>query len=82
MEKMNLQDYYDLLEQHDWYYIFSDDHKVYEKGKSNQDKLVDLAEENGPKFKELYKAFGDHYFSGKPWDTEQKPKPERPGAEV
>ena len=73
---MNIQEYYDLLDRHDWYYDFSDDHGVWNAGRINADKLASLA--TSQEKKQLLNDFHSHKFSGKPWGTEEKPKPERP----
>lgn len=72
-----LTDLYDQLEKHDWFYEMSDDHSVWTRGESAKAKLIKLANslDGG---RELMQAFTDHYYSGPPWGTEKKPKPQRP----
>jgi hypothetical protein len=41
--KMSLQEFYDLLDQHDWFYPMSDDSRVFEKGQANERRLISLA---------------------------------------
>lgn len=77
MEKTSLLDYYDLLDSHDWYYHFSDDMKVYDKGEREEIQLDDIATQS-PEHEKLYKGFQEHMFSGKPFNKELKSKPERP----
>lgn len=74
---MTPAEYWDKLAAHDWYYAFSDDHRVWLRGISQEDELKSLAicVEGG---QELYKAYHDYMFSGKSWGTERFPKPERP----
>lgn len=74
---MTSAEYWDKLNAHDWYYDFSDDHRVWERGTKQEDDLRALANsvEDG---KELYEAFHKYMFSGKSWGTERFPKPERP----
>ena len=62
---MNLKDYYDMLEKHDWYYSYSDDHKVWMRGNKAQDLLEELAEES-EEFKDLYENYMAHVFNGEP----------------
>lgn len=50
---MTMQEYEDLLNQHDWYFQNTDDHKVWERGKASEDHLKELAKTN-PAFKILY----------------------------
>ena len=75
-----LQEYYDMLEKHDWYYEFSDDSFVYFKGKSNRDELLRISQKEPlfPKAFRLFQSYQIHMFSGPPWGTEKAPKPERP----
>lgn len=40
---MSENEYAKLLEEHDWYYEFSDDHSVYKLGRAMQFKLRQLA---------------------------------------
>ena len=74
---MTPAEYWDKLAAHDWYYAFSDDHRVWLRGTKQEDDLRALANsvEGG---KELYEAFHKYMFSGKSWGTERFPKPERP----
>ena len=74
---MTLQEYYDALEKADWYYDYSDDNSVWRRGMAEIGRLEAVCKE-GPKYAALYEAFDKHKFSGKPWGTEQAPKPERP----
>lgn len=73
----NLKELYDQLEMHDWYYGFSDDHRVYSNGVKEEERLRVAAKtiEEGT---DLIKAFHKHYFSGPSWKTEKTTKPERP----
>ena len=73
---MTLQELWDELERHDWYFAMSDDHSVYCAGAANYSRLNEEGRHSRP-HANLMKAFQDHKFSGKPWGTEQTPKPER-----
>lgn len=73
----SLQSYYDALEQFDWFYHFSDDHRVWKKGEAASKKIKYLANQS-PEHADLYRRFHKHHFSGEPWGTEKEPKPERP----
>jgi len=74
---MTLQELWDQLNRHDWYYNFSDDHSVWRRGVSEEDRLKALSAtvEGGS---ELMEAFTRHYFTGESWGNEQQPKPPRP----
>jgi hypothetical protein len=73
-----LQEYWDMLDRHDWYYAFSDDMKVYGHGSKESHKILTIAEAGGEEYLEMLGQFQKHFFSGQPWDTEKAPKPERP----
>lgn len=75
---IELQEFYDKLERFDWYYEWSDDGKVYRKGQEEARKLSREASGDPGKL-DLYKAFKEYVSSGPAFNTEQKPKPERPG---
>jgi hypothetical protein len=62
-------EYFNELCQHDWYYNYSDDFTVYNRGRANLFKLQSLAAEN----KVLGKMYED--YSAWAFDNE-KPKPE------
>ena len=46
-----------LLEAHDFYYVYSDDGRVYDKGKASQEKIDVLIKEIGSEGKKLYEQF-------------------------
>ena len=46
-----------LLEAHDFYYVYSDDGRVYDKGKASQEKIDVLIKEIGREGKRLYEQF-------------------------
>lgn len=77
MEHITLAQYWDMLNAHDWYYDMSDDHRVWRKGQEEGGKIATLATQSDA-HEILLVGFRDHHFSGKPWETEQKPKPARP----
>jgi len=74
---MTLQQFWDELDKHDWYHKFSDDPRVYNNGHCNLKNIQVIANESKEK-KELYNNFRNHHFSGKAWETDKQPKPERP----
>jgi len=74
---VNLKNYYDRLQRHDWYHEFSDDHRYYSSGRKDRQELMAISEQS-PEHKALYLAFYDHMFSGPPWNTEKKPLPKKP----
>lgn len=79
MEKRtSLVEYYEMLEKHDWYYMFSDDSTVYNKGHAARNSLNSIAAKGGQEYVDLLRAFSEHMFSGEPWKNERAPKPEKP----
>lgn len=76
---MELGEYYDELEKHDWFYDYSDDHSVWRRGQAARNKLSSIASQS-PEHKALWDGFNKHVFSGPNWGTEKAPKPEKPNA--
>ena len=54
---MQIEELQRLLEAHDFYYVYSDDGRVYDKGKASQDKIDVLIKEIGSEGKRLYEQF-------------------------
>jgi hypothetical protein len=71
--------FWDELNRADWYYNYSDDHRVWQSGSDAFAKLEAKAKKS-PELQALYDGFKAHHFSGKPWGNEQAPKPERPAS--
>lgn len=67
---MTLQEYEELLKNHDWYYQYSDDHGVWDRGKTNFEYIIQQYQYNdlnaGKAGKEaywkLFKQYYDKYF--------------------
>lgn len=51
---MTTEEYKKLLDNHDWYFMFSDSDRIVTAGQVNDDKLRALWKEN-PEFEKLYK---------------------------
>ena len=61
---MTEEEYLELLKQHDWYYYYSDDHRVYTKGRDNAQRLLNLSQDS-PKLRQMYEKFiNDKSLSG------------------
>jgi len=61
---MSLEEYKEMLEQHDWYYMMSDDHRVYRAGKDAEYNLKQEARKGGDEFKRAYnKAYSDRFHA-------------------
>ena len=54
---MQIEELQRLLEAHDFYYVYSDDGRVYDKGKASQEKIDALIKEIGSEGKKLYEQF-------------------------
>lgn len=72
-----LQEYWDQLNRHDWYYEYSDDHSVWQRGGAELGRLKALSDLT-PEHRALWEGFNKHMFSVEAWKTEKAPKPERP----
>lgn len=51
----------ELLERHDFYYVFSEDERIYEKGLEEEKVIKDLCKSN-PRFEELYREKFEKLF--------------------
>ena len=71
---MNLTNFYDILDRHDWFYSYADDHRYYILGRDNEVKLLKMAGEHGKEFQDLYNAFHYYYFTERIWSEETFPK--------
>lgn len=69
-DSIALKDYYQLLEQHDWFYDYSDQHSTWERGHKNQQTL-ERAAKLSPVHQRLFDEFREHKFK-------HRPKPECP----
>jgi|VirMetMinimDraft_7_1064189.scaffolds.fasta_scaffold00928_12 hypothetical protein len=69
--------FFTMCERHDWYYAFSDDHRVWRAGEEASKKLQALAKtvDGG---QEIHSAWSKYMFSGEPWGTVRPAKPEAP----
>lgn len=74
---VTLKEYYKMLKEHDWYFDWSDDGRVWEKGRAAHSRLAAMSTQS-PEHKALWEGFKSHKFTGKPWNTEQAPMPEEP----
>ena len=54
---MQIEELQKLLKAHDFYYVYSDDGRVYDKGKASQEKIDVLIKEIGIKGKNMYKQY-------------------------
>ena len=61
---MTIEEFYKLLQSHDWYYYFSDDPSVYDKGKASHTAIVS-AVKTYPTLKLLYQDYQIYAFRGR-----------------
>ena len=68
---MDASEFFSLLEKHDWFYQYSDDHRAWKKGSTESKRLQAIIQED-PLFTRMYLAYSDYMF---------KPLEEREGLE-
>lgn len=73
-KKMTIEEFYALLESHDWYCHFSDSEQAAKAGRQSLLLLNKIASHH-PLFKSLLEQFDAHMFSGDAWNTQQTEKP-------
>lgn len=76
-KQVDIQLFYALLTQHDWYSGFSDSSEVYRRGAAERELLNEIGKQS-PEHQALLDGFHRHHFSGAPWSTEKHPLPARP----
>lgn len=69
-----VQELWDLLEAHDWYYVYSDDHRYYVKGSNERKQIQAMVQENGI----LLRLFED--YSNYVFNKAEKPELEKYGS--
>lgn len=74
---IDLRSFWDMCNQHDWGYEFSDDDGLFKQGKAEHMRLYDISK-CSPQHHEMFRGFQLHKFSGVSWKTDGHPKPERP----
>lgn len=51
MPNITIEEYQLMLDNHDWYYDYSDDHRVWRKGSDSFHNLMAIAKNEGGEFK-------------------------------
>lgn len=51
-----MDEYIKLLQSHDWFYNYSDDHRVWRAGEEQYKKIMALAKEHDPSF-EIFRQY-------------------------
>lgn len=77
MQNITLDQFYEILEKHDWLYYMSDDSRVYNLGERAEGRIEAIARQS-PKLTALHDAFKAYIFSGPTWGKEPLPKPKKP----
>jgi hypothetical protein len=72
-----LSEFWEKLNKFNWYYDFSDDSKIWDRGKLTHRELAAIAKIS-PEHQTLYNKFTKHAYSGRAWGNEKVPKPARP----
>lgn len=65
---MDASEFFKLLEKHDWFYQYSDDHRAWTKGSDEARRLQAIIQED-PLFTRMYLAYSDYMF--KPLDERE-----------
>jgi len=65
---MDASEFFKLLEKHDWFYQYSDDHRAWTKGRDEAGRLQAIIQED-PLFTRMYLAYSDYMF--KPLDERE-----------
>jgi hypothetical protein len=70
---MSPSEFFKLLEKHDWYYHYSDDHRAWEKGSKESKRIQAIAQEI-PLFLEMYRDYSNFVFTPKDEFGRDRPK--------
>ena len=71
---MTVEQYFALCEGFDWYYDFTEDFGIWQKGKETNANLMRYANQNDT-FMRIYTQWKLYKFSGANFGTKQCPKP-------
>ena len=77
-DNITLQQFWDLLDKHDWTYMMADDQRSYQKGKQEREELKRYASLS-PEHEELFMAFakwGQRLMPGQNPDAQKPVRPE------
>lgn len=70
---MNITEYKEMLSRHDWFYYFSDDHRVWLAGEKSSKEIISVAQNNGDDFKRAYNDAHKKHFDTESFVTEDRP---------
>lgn len=74
---MNLQEFYDYLDAHDWFYQYADDRRAFAQGE-REALVIQSAIKLSPCYEKIYIAFRKYVYSGPAFNTPKIRKPKRP----
>jgi hypothetical protein len=70
---MNLNEFTNLLKNHDWYYHFSDDHGVWSRGEREVARINAILKESTDEMKQVYNLYHARHFNTPSFVTEKNP---------
>lgn len=70
---MDLNNYEIALRSHDWYFYFSDDHRVYSAGEQAGSRLRSIAENGNDAHKKVYNKYHAKHFNTPGFVTDNRP---------
>lgn len=69
-----LREFHEMLRRHDWWYMMSDDHSVWQRGSSAESRLISISKESDD-HRELWDSWRHHKIDGGP-EPSQPPEDE------
>ena len=78
---MNLQDFDQKLRNHDWFYNYSDDGRVWRAGEQVENEIRSISKLS-PQHLALFEAWNQYYFSGPSFEKPQFTEAQRDAVRV
>lgn len=75
--KVKIGDYYEMLDNHDWFFDFADDHQRWRAGLDQEEKLKEIALQSQA-HDTLFRQFHKWKFNGEPFGSNPVAKPKKP----
>lgn len=70
---MKIEDFKKMLDSHDWYYYFSDDHGVWQRGEREVAQIKYVLKNGTDEMKKMYNKYHASYFNTPSFVTENNP---------
>ena len=70
---MKIEDFKKLLDNHDWFYNFSDDHSVWVRGERESAQIVGALKNGTDEMKKLYNEYHARIYNNPSFVTEKNP---------